>query len=242
MPSLGALPVVGILLLVSAISLPSLAADPNTGDEPGNLGVTVLDPTETESPTPSPSPSSSETPRPGGPSGPGGSPSPSDTPSPAPTSIPDGGGWIVVGGVDASAHAEFNPLRGWITASVGIANKSASETARGEVTFRLYNSLGTQIGSKVTHTVTGIGPGESQRVNARLEGVGQWPLLRVVATFAPDTPEAEAGSEATPMDPISRETWVLAFPWVLLIVIVLLLATGIIVGLRRGSFIRHGNP
>jgi len=226
---MGVLPVVGILVLLTAVSFPALAADPS-GDGTGNLGVTVLDPTDTESPSPSPSPSG--TPRPGGSGHPSESPSPSETPNPEPTSVPDDGGWIVVSGLDASAHGEFDPLRGWVTASEVITNKSASRVASGTVTFRLLNPLGVQIGSKVTHTVTGIAPGESQRVNARLDGVGQWPLLRVVATFTPDA----AASDSEPAEPIEREAWVLAFPWVLLAGGVLLLASGIIVGLRRGSF------
>lgn len=237
MPSLGVLPIVGIVLLVSAVAFPSLAADPS-GDGTGTLGVTVLDPSETESPTPSPSPSASETPRPGGggSGGSGGTPAPSDSPSPEPTSIPEGGGWIVVGGLEATAHGEFDPLRGWVDASLTISNKSQTESVSGTVTFRLYNTLGTQIGSKATHTVTGIVAGETQRVNARLVGVGQWPVLRVVATFAPD-----ASTSETPMDPIERESWIIAFPWVLLVGLVLLLASGIIVGLRRGSFARFGS-
>lgn len=234
MPSLGVLPLAGILVLVSAAVLPTAVLDPS-GDGTGNLGVTVIDPTATESPSPTPSPS--QTPRPGGSGGGSGeTPPPSETPSPGPAEVPDDGGWVVMGGVEASAHGEINPLHGWVTASVGLTNRSGSAPASGTMTFRLYNPLGVQIGSKVSHTVTGIAPGETQTVNARLDGVGQWPLLRVVATFTPDA--AAAASASDPADPISRETWVIAFPWVLLIGVVLLLASGIIVALRRGTFTR----
>jgi len=233
------LPVVGLIALLAVAPLPAFGADPS-GEGGGTLGVTVIDPTATESPTPTPSPSPG-TSTPGGGSGgsggSGGTPTPSGTPSPEPTAVAEGGGWIVVSGVDASAHAQFNPFGGWVSASVGISNKSATDTARGDVTFRLYDPLGRQIGSKVSHTVTGIAPGESQTVNARLDDVGQWPLVRVVATFTPDASE----TSTTDMDPISRESWVPAFPWVLLVVLILLLATGIIVGLRRGSFTRSGS-
>lgn len=228
------LPLAAILVLVSAAVLPTAALDP-TGDGTGTLGVTVIDPTATESPTPSPSPSGTPRPGGGGGGGSGGSPTPSPSPDPQPTQEPEGGGWIVMGGLDASAHGSIDPLRGWVNASVALANQSTSDTASGTMTFRLFSPLGAQIGSKVTHEVTGIAPGDTQRINARLDGVGQWPLVRVTATFTPAAPEA---GEA--MDPMTREAWVVTFPWVLLVGLVLLLASAIIVALRRGTLTLPG--
>jgi len=212
-----------LLMPVAGVS----AAAPADGD--GDISVTIVDPT----PDPTPRPSATQGPG-GGSPGRGGSggaqPTPDDEPS-EPAAEGSGGHWIVVSGLDNSAHGELNPFRGWVRSTVSVANRSETETVGGRIVFRLRTIFGAQIGPALTRPLADIEPGTTRDSSVELVGVGQWPLVQVSATFEPD--------EASGLDPITREAWVLALPWLLLAILVLVVAAAAILWLRRAG-IRAG--
>ncbi|PZQ90779.1 MAG: hypothetical protein DI534_06190 [Leifsonia xyli] len=226
MPRAGALAVVGILVFLVGVQ-PAYAADP--GGDTATLGVTVIDPSATPTPSPTPAtPGGGGGGTGGGGSGGGGTGTPPvETPQPSSTPVPDPNGWIVVSGFDSSSHAEFNPLRGWVDATITIANRSKAAVAKGTVTFRLFSPFGAQLGPAVTRDVGTLKPGDVLKLQARLPDVGQWPLVRVTASFAPEGTDSKT--------PIVRESWVLTFPWLVLVAAVLAAAVGVIVRLRPWS-------
>lgn len=235
--------IVTALLTSATIALGGGAAMADDGDGTGSgLGVTVVD----ETPTPTPTPTRSSPSGSGGSGSSGGSQGGSgggggfgssggsggSTPAGSgatPTPTPTAGAiakWIVVTGLDSSAQAALDPLAGRMHVRVSVANRSTSTPVSGTVVFRMYNIFGVQIGSSVSRAVTGIPPEDMRTSTATLDGVGQWTVLRVTATFTPKGAEDDAT--------LVRETWVLALPWLLVAIGVLVAATLIILRLRRG--------
>ncbi|MFT4285643.1 MAG: hypothetical protein QM598_12485 [Protaetiibacter sp.] len=219
----GLVAVLALTLLVPVADVS--AAAPADGD--GDISVTIVDPT----PDPTPQPSTTQGPGGGssspGRGGSGGDETTPDDGSSEPDAEGSGGHWIVVSGLDNSAHGELNPFRGWVRSTVSVANRSETETVGGRIVFRLRTIFGAQIGPALTRPLADIEPGTTRDSSVELVGVGQWPLVQVSATFEPDGPSGA--------DPITREAWVLALPWLLLAILVLMVAAAAILWLRRAG-------
>lgn len=217
--------------VVLALLLPAWAASASpAGDGDGtDISVTIVDPTS--SPTPSPSSPSGSGSQPGrsgvasnGGTGDGALPVDDGA---APDAEGSGSSWIVVSGLESSVQGELNPFRGRVHSRVTVANRSETATVSGELVFRMRTLFGAQIGPAITRQVDAIEPGDVHVGSADLAGVGQWPLVQVAATFTPDGDVEQ--------DPIVRDAWVLAFPWLLLVILVLVVAGCVVMWVRRDA-------
>ncbi len=190
--------------------------------------MTVVDP----SGTPTLSPSSS-----GGDSGGGGGYGDGGTssePTPEPSTTPGAEtreGGIVVSGITAHAHGQLNPFGGAVVTSVSVINNTKADVS-GTIAFHLVTLFGTQIGPTMTQDVVSVPPDQSHASSVDLPDVGQWPLVKVTAEF---TTTPASGSV-----PIEREAWVLAFPWLLLVILVLAIALVVILRLARPDVFGRG--
>lgn len=239
-PALGA---VGVILAVVFSTLPAAAEDPSSGTP---LSVNV---TDGSTATPSPSPSTTGTPsavvpvtgpaaRPGGTTGgsgagsapvggagtgagaPAGSTSPADEVNVA--------GMLYVGGVNASATPSVNPAEGTVDVWFTVRNASKS-VIDATASFWMDGAIFTNRLDAVQDVpVAALQPGETRVVSARLQHGGQWTLLSTHATLTP--PESVDGTALTP---VTRDTLVILFPWVIALLVLLLILTAVLVRVLR---------
>ncbi len=214
----------GVLLLVSVVVFGLWIAEPVWGvdeDPDGNLSVVVTDGDESPaSPSPTARPSASPTPVSPVSSPPprrsNGSPSSGNveqvTVTSSGTADALGSDPIVVDGILsvsrllASVEPSFTPGNGVVSLSFTVRNSSSTPfdaTAR----FWIENAVGARVASTDDIAVNGLEPGETRRVIARIDGLGQYTYLTGHVTF---TPPDEV--EGTPLEPLSRDTIIVLPP------------------------------
>lgn len=223
------------VLIATGSAIGARADDPDSG---GDITVTVVDPTASASPSPSSLPGAGS----GSGSGSGSSTSGhgSSTGGDATGDEPGSAGgsgtgtagrdiprWVILSSFGGGAHSELDPFRGWVRSTVTITNGSTTRTVDGVLVFRLHSFLGAQLGPTITRRITGLRPGANSVVSVDLVGAGQWPLLKSSVSFR----QSGAGK----LGPIEREAWVLGFPWLLMVIAILVVAMLAVARIRRGA-------
>lgn len=209
------------LLLVPSTLVHAAADDGNDG---ANLTVTVTD-GSTASPTPRPT-SSSPAPTPSASSG-GSAPSKGATSGGKETGAGDGtgggsgagagggaagtvsiAGMVYVSGVNSSVALSPDPAQGDVTLWLSVRNASSSVI---DLTADFWMDsvlFGTALDSASAVPVTGLQPGETRLISARLHGAGQWGLVNTHVTITPP-----ATVDGTALTPVTRDALVVVFPW-----------------------------
>ncbi|MCC2594181.1 hypothetical protein LKO27_12265 [Tessaracoccus sp. OS52] len=120
------------------------------------------------------------------------------------------GGLLYVSGLSGETRLALDPLANSHTVRFSVRNASRA-TVDARATFHLINVLGQQIGPGMGVDVEDLKPDEVRVVAASMGGLGQWTLVRAVATFVP--PEKIGDTELAPLE---RDQWVFFPPWYLL--------------------------
>lgn len=242
-PALGA---VAVVLAVVFPNLPAAAEDPPSGTP---LSVNV---TDGSTPTPTPRPSGSASPsavvpvtgpaaRPGGstgstgstggsgvgtaPAGGAGAGSPAGSTPPA--DEVNVAGMLYIGGINAAGTPALNPAEGTVTVWFTVRNASQS-VIDATASFWMDGAIFTNRLDTVDVPVAALQPGETRVVSAELQHGGQWTLLSTHATLTP--PDSVDGTALTP---VTRDALVILFPWLIVVVAVLLLLTFVLVRVLR---------
>lgn len=238
---------VGLAALVVLSAGPASAEDASTGTP---LSVNVTD-GSTASPTPSPTASvspSAVVPAPGpsarpgstgstggsgsGASTGGGSPAGSGTPagSGSTTGEVNVAGMLYIGGINASGTPALDPADGTVDVWFTVRNASQS-VIDATASFWMDGSIFTNRLDEVKDVpVAALQPGETRVVSAQLHNGGQWTLLSTYVTLTP--PESVDGTALTP---VTRDALVLLFPWLLVLIVVLLALTYVLVRVLRSA-------
>lgn len=243
-----ALGVAAVILAAVLPTLPAAAEDPSSGTP---LSVNVTD-GSTAVPTPTPSVSSSASPsavvpvtgpaaRPGGStgstggSGTGGATVPgggAGAGAPAGSTDPadevNVAGMLYVGGINGTGAPALNPAEGTVTVWFTVRNASKSvidATASFWMDGAIFNN---RLDAVEDVPVAALQPGETRVVSAELQNGGQWTLLSTHATLTP--PETVDGTALTP---VTRDALVFLFPWLIVLVAVLLVLTYVLVRVLR---------
>jgi len=148
---------------------------------------------------------------------------PTSSPS-APAGTETVGGVLAVGGLITSYSPSRNPLVGTVRVQMTVQNLS-SEVIAPTVGFWLTNAVGTRLSQQDVRGLGAIAPGELRVAEADLTGVGQWAAVDVHMKL---TPPAQIGGVA--IDPLTRDRWVFAPPW--FVVVALVLSAGILAAWR----------
>lgn len=137
---------------------------------------------------------------------------------------------LYVGGLNGNTFPDFNPADGtvdlWFTvrnASTSVIDASAQFSIDGAV---FSNRLDTV--SDVP--IAALQPGETRVVSAELHGAGQWTLLSGHVTLTP--PDSVDG---TALSPVTRDGLFLLFPWLIVVLIVVLVISWVIVRVVRDA-------
>lgn len=156
------------------------------------------------------------------------------TPSPSPAAgAVDLGGVVHVGGLVSEVRLTPNPFEGSTLLSFTVRNVSTT-TFDATADFWMEGPFGNRLAQTDAVQLPQLKAGESRVVSADLSGAGQWGLVTAHATFRPP---AEVGG--TTLSPLTRDTTVLVFPW--LVALLLLAAAGavivvqIVLRLRRSA-------
>ncbi|PTT23166.1 hypothetical protein DBR36_00340 [Microbacterium sp. HMWF026] len=140
-----------------------------------------------------------------------------------PTGEVNVGGGIFVGGLNGSGAPSVNPVDG--TVDLWFTVRNASSTAI-DATAQFWMDapvFASRLDGTGDVAITGLQPGESRVVSATLHGAGQWTLVSTHVSFTP--PETVSGEGATS---VTRDALVLVFPW-LLVLVAVVLALGVLV-------------
>ncbi|CAH0207765.1 hypothetical protein SRABI128_01895 [Microbacterium sp. Bi128] len=244
-----ALSAVAVVLAVVFPSLPAAAEDPPSGTP---LSVNVTD-GSTATPAPTPRPSGSDSPsavvpvtgpaaRPGGSTGStgsaggsgvgtapaGGAGAGSPTGSTPPADEVNVAGMLYIGGINAAGTPALNPAEGTVTVWFTVRNASQS-VIDATASFWMDGAIFTNRLDTVDDVpVAALQPGETRVVSAELQHGGQWTLLSTHATLTP--PDSVDGTALTP---VTRDALVILFPWLIVVVAVLLLLTFVLVRVLR---------
>ncbi|WP_143109875.1 hypothetical protein [Agromyces sp. CF514] len=124
------------------------------------------------------------------------------------------GGVLYIGGLESTFTPSTDPLAGDVDLSFTVRNAS-KKAFDSRATFWIETPFGARLDS-ARADMEALAAGESRRVQVRLTGVGQWPIVNASVTLTPPTQV-----EGTELTPITRETTVLAFPWALALFAVL---------------------
>lgn len=212
----------GLLLVPSTL----VHAADDDGTDGANLTVTVTD-GSTPSPTPRPT-SSSPAPTTSASFG-GSAPSKGATSGGKGTGAGDGtgggsgagagggagaagtvsiAGMVYVSGVNSSVALSPDPAQGDVTLWLSVRNASSSVI---DLTADFWMDsvlFGTALDSASAVPVTGLQPGETRLISARLHGAGQWGLVNTHVTITPP-----ATVDGTALTPVTRDALVVVFPW-----------------------------
>ncbi|KXZ60970.1 hypothetical protein Mlaev_01226 [Microbacterium laevaniformans] len=220
---------VGVGIVLGLLIVPStlVHASDDDGTDGTNLTVTVTD-GASPSPTPRPTSSSAATPSPSsGGSAPGkgtkGSGSGAGGGTDAGSGTGAGGaggagsgaagtvsiaGMVYVSGVNSSVALSPDPAQGDVTLWLSVRNASSSVI---DLTADFWMDsvlFGTALDSASAVPVTGLQPGETRLISARLHGAGQWGLVNTHVTITPP-----ATVDGTALTPVTRDALVVVFPW-----------------------------
>ena len=243
-----------LLIAGLVVVLPFGAAHAQDEQPPrgGNLSIDITDGTSPHpTATPAPSPSVISTPPPTLPPvlpGPG---SPIIVGDVTQATIPDAGAAddalgdapLVTGNVLAMSGLTATPSpslgidNGALTLDFVVRNMS-TETFDATARFWVSNIFGTTIADIRNVAVDSLEPDETRRVQVRIDGPGQWIVLRADATLTP--PERVADSD---LQALSRDTVVVFLPWFLMWftgLLCVLCTVGWWVFSRRGLGLRLG--
>ncbi|MFF8186247.1 hypothetical protein ACF044_03190 [Microbacterium sp. NPDC016588] len=236
--------VVGLAALVVLSAVPASAEDPSTGTP---LSVNVTD-GSTSTPTPSSTASvspSAVVPAPGpsagsgssgstGGSGSGASSGGGSTGSGTPagsssaTDEVNVAGMLYIGGINASGTPALDPAGGTVDVWFTVRNASQS-VIDATASFWMDGAIFTNRLDEVKDVpVAALQPGETRVVSAQLNNGGQWTLLSTYVTLTP--PESVDGTALTP---VTRDALVLLFPWLLVLIVVLLVLSFVLVRVLR---------
>jgi hypothetical protein len=122
-------------------------------------------------------------------------------------------GALAVGGLRTSYRPEANPFAGTLHVEVSVQNLS-DEAIEPSVAFSLTTWTGMHLSAAPTRPLGRIAPGELRTAEADLTGVGQWAVVDAHMVLTP--PEMIGGVE---VDPVHRDQWIVATPWLVLAVV-----------------------
>lgn len=152
----------------------------------------------------------------------GGSVPPTDGVVTEPVAATDASSELDVSGLRTRYHVSLDPGGGRIVVTFVVRN-SSHRTIDATAHFWATASLGGHhVGTAPSVSVDAIAPGQSRTVEQEVSGVGQWTVLTAHMTLSPVIP---AG--APKVEPVSRDRTVLAVPWAV-IVLLLVVAAGIV--------------
>jgi hypothetical protein len=147
---------------------------------------------------------------------------PADVALAEPVEPVDASSVIDVSGLRTRYHVSFDPGGGRLAVRFVVRN-SSHRTIDATAKFWASAALGGHhVGTAPTVAVNAIAPGESRTVEQEISGVGQWTVVTAHMKLSPVVPGAE-----TPIEPLSRDRTVLAIPWAV-IVLVLVVAAGFV--------------
>lgn len=239
--------VVGVFLVVSVAGASASASAADNQDDGTPLSVTI---TDGSTPTPSAGPGGS---LPGGGAGGNGSPvggsirggagsgSAGGGGAGAPAGGASGGsagptgevsvaGMMYVGGLNGGTVPSFNPADGtvdlWFTvrnASTSVIDASAQFWIDGAI-------FSNRLGTVDDVPIAALQPGETRVVSASLHGAGQWTLISGHVTLTP--PDSVDG---TALSPVTRDGLFLLFPWLIVVLLVVLVLAWVIVRVVRSA-------
>ncbi len=126
-----------------------------------------------------------------------------------------------VSGLRTRYRASIDPGGGHLAVRLVVRN-SSHRTVDASVRFWVTAAGGHRVGSAPTVTVDGIPPGESRTVSQEVGGIGQWTFVTAHAELEPVLP---TGAEK--MEPVVRDRTVLAVPWAVL-ALLLVIAAGVV--------------
>lgn len=117
-------------------------------------------------------------------------------------------GMVYVSGVNSSVALSPDPAQGDVTLWLSVRNASSSVI---DLTADFWMDsvlFGTALDSASAVPVTGLQPGETRLISARLHGAGQWGLVNTHVTITPP-----ATVDGTALTPVTRDALVVVFPW-----------------------------
>jgi len=138
---------------------------------------------------------------------------------------------LTISNISAGYAGDLNPFTGTVDVTFTVANNGnvalAARTVVGATAL-----FGIGVGNNVSGTITELLPGAHRTVTVTVPDVGQWGYLNAVVKLAP-TVDPDALNPG-PLHEVSRDSVVIAVPWILL---ALLLIAGLVaLGLRlRGK-------
>jgi hypothetical protein len=143
------------------------------------------------------------------------------------------GGVLYVSGLRTEYRPSINPLAGELRAHFTVRNVSTA-IIDSSSRFWVTSPVGTEISSVEDVPIAGLKPNESVVVDATLTGVGQWTFATAHVTLTP--PDVVDG---VPLEPLTRDVFVVLPPWFLLalaaIVVLASVAVRIVRSQRAGS-------
>ncbi|MFG6444021.1 WxL protein peptidoglycan domain-containing protein [Microbacterium sp. P07] len=125
---------------------------------------------------------------------------------------------LTITGITAAYTPSFNPLAGETTVTFTVQN-AGNVALAGQLKTEIKGFFGITLASPTQQDVSEMLPGSTRTVTAVVPGVGQWLFLNPVTTLYPSVDETALNPG--PLASVTRDTVVIAVPWVLLAIIVL---------------------
>ncbi|MEL4320235.1 hypothetical protein WJX64_14565 [Leifsonia sp. YIM 134122] len=138
----------------------------------------------------------------------------------------DLGGIVYVGGLTTNYVPSLNPTAGAVELSLPVRNVSET-TFDSTATFWIEGPFGNRLGSIGAVEIADLKPGELRVISAEVPGTGQWALVNTHVTFTPPK-----SVEDTALTPVTRDSFVFATPWHVLV--------GLLVGIGAVFAVRAG--
>lgn len=138
---------------------------------------------------------------------------------------------LTISNISADYASELNPFTGAVDVTFTVANNgNVALAARTQVGVNALFGIGA--GDRVTGEIAELLPGAHRTLTVTVPDVGQWGYLNAVVKLVP-TVDAEALNPG-PLREVSRDSVVIAVPWILLALLVI--AGLVMLGLRlRGK-------
>ncbi|MEN2737826.1 hypothetical protein ABCS02_08555 [Microbacterium sp. X-17] len=125
----------------------------------------------------------------------------------------------------------WNPFSGSVTLHYVVQNTGNISLAA-NTTASVKTWFGIPVGAAASSPVNELLPGSTAAVDVELAGIGQLGYLTPGVTLSPFV-ESQDPSLQVPASPVSRDTFLLALPWTLLILIALIVAVVLLLRWRR---------
>ncbi|WP_295786010.1 hypothetical protein [uncultured Microbacterium sp.] len=140
------------------------------------------------------------------------------------------GGGIYVGGLNGAGAPSVNPVDGTVDLWFTVRNASSTAVDATAAFWMDAPVFSTRLDGTGDVAITGLQPGESRVVSATLHGAGQWTLVSTHVSFTP--PETVGGQAASA---VTRDAFVLVFPWLLVLVAVVLALSVLVARVVRSA-------